>query len=333
MTVRLAITPGEPAGIGPDIIIQVAQKQLSTDTVIFADAELMLSRARLLQLPVEIVSYDPAEKPTLLPAKTLRVCHVPLQSPVVAGKPNKKNAAYVLNTIDLATTACLDRQCDALVTGPVHKGLINEAGFSFTGHTEYLAKYTGSPHVVMMLATEGLRVALVTTHLPLKAVAAAITPEILERTLRILHKDMQRYFCNKEPAIFVCGLNPHAGDNGALGNEEIETITPILNKLRAEQINVRGPYPADTIFSPDNMAEADVFLAMYHDQGLPILKYKGFSNAINMTLGLNIIRTSVDHGTAFDLAGSGKANSHSLELAIKTALDMIDKKNYSAAKK
>jgi len=326
MISRLAITPGDPAGIGPDVVIKLIQQPQSADLVIFADADLLLSRARQLNLPLEIIPYDPKQKPSILPASTLRVCHVALAVAATAGKPDKHNASYVLETIRLAAAACLNQTCDGLVTGPVHKGLIHEAGFFFTGHTEYLAEYTHSPDVVMLLATEGLRVALVTTHLPLKAVPAAITPELLEKTIRVLHNDMQRYFCNKAPVIFVCGLNPHAGDNGALGNEETDIIIPVLDKLRAQQMNVLGPYSADTIFSPDNLSRADVFLAMYHDQGLPVLKYKGFSNAINVTLGLNIIRTSVDHGTAFDLAGTGKASSHSLELAVETARQMIAKK-------
>lgn len=326
MIARLAITPGDPAGIGPDIVIQIAQQQQSADLVVFADPQLLRSRAAQLQLPLTIIDYDPAQAAIILPPSTLRVCAIALNTAAVAGQANKNNAAYVLETLRQASAACVDGHCDALVTGPVHKGLMNEAGFPFTGHTEYLAEQTGSAHVVMMLATEGLRVALATTHLPLRAVAAAITTDSLEQTLRVLHRDLQRYFCTAPPVIFVCGLNPHAGDQGALGTEEIDIIIPVLNKLRAEQINVLGPYPADTIFSPDHIARADVFLAMYHDQGLPVLKYQGFSNAINVTLGLNIIRSSVDHGTAFDLAGTGKASSHSLKLAIHTAINMVTQK-------
>lgn len=319
---RLAITPGDPAGIGPDIVIQTVQQQQSADLVVFADPQLLLARARQLQLPLNIVDYDPAHAAAILPVQSLRVCPVTLHTAATAGRPDKHNASYVLETLRRATAACLARECDGLVTGPVHKGLMNDAGFAFTGHTEFLAEQTDSAHVVMMLATEGLRVALATTHLPLKDVAAAITADSLEQTLRVLHRDLQRYFCTRSPVIFVCGLNPHAGDNGALGREEIDIIIPVLDKLRAQQINVLGPYPADTVFSPEHLACADVFLAMYHDQGLPVLKYKGFSNAINVTLGLNIIRTSVDHGTAFELAGTGKASSHSLELAINTAIQM-----------
>lgn len=326
MITRLAITPGDPAGIGPDIVIAIAQQQQSADLVVFADPELLLQRADQLNLALDIIPYDKTQAATILPARSLRVFPVPLKAPVTAGQPDRRNAPYVLDAINLATTACLDQYCDGLVTGPVHKGLINQAGFLFTGHTEYLAERTHSSRVVMMLATQGLRVALATTHLPLKDVSAAITPEILEQTIAVLHSELQRYFCSAPPVILVCGLNPHAGDHGALGSEEIDTIIPVLDKLRSQQINVLGPYPADTIFSPENMAKADIFLAMYHDQGLPILKYKGFSNAINVTLGLNIIRTSVDHGTAFELAGTGKATCHSLELAIATAIEMIGKK-------
>jgi len=330
MIARLAITPGEPAGIGPDIVVQLAQKKQPTDLVVFADADLLLARAKSLNLPLSLISYDPEQAPSLLPINTLRISSTPLKTNVIAGKPDKRNAAYVLETLDHATNACVENHCDGLVTGPVHKGLINQAGFHFSGHTEYLAKHTNSEQVVMLLATEGLRVALVTTHIPLKDVSAAITPTLLEKTIRVLHCDLQKYFCNKAPVIFVCGINPHAGDQGALGTEEIDTIIPVLEKLRAQKINVIGPLSADTIFSPDNMAKADAFLAMYHDQGLPILKYKGFSNAINVTLGLNIIRTSVDHGTAFELAGTGKADNHSLQLAVDTAARMIELKKLNS---
>jgi len=323
MIPRLAITPGEPAGIGPDIVIQLAETPQAADLVVFADPELLQSRAEELKIRLQVIPFDPDQKPSLLPVNTLRVCPTPLQAPAIAGKPDKCNAAYVLQTLDHAIKACLELQCDGLVTGPVHKGLIHQAGFPFTGHTEYLAKHTRSEQVVMMLATEGLRVALATTHIPLKAVSAAITPELLEKTIQVLHRDLQKYFCDKAPVIFVCGLNPHAGDQGALGTEEIDIIIPALEKLRAQQINIVGPLSADTIFSPGYLAQADVFLAMYHDQGLPILKYKGFGNAVNVTLGLNIIRTSVDHGTAFELAATGRADSQSLQLAVDTAIKMV----------
>jgi len=322
MITRLAITPGEPAGIGPDTVIQIAQTQQQADLVVFADPELLLARADTLGLPLKILPYHHAQEKSVTPAGTLRVNSVPLKQNITPGKPDTRNAPYVLDTIKLAATSCLESICDGMVTGPVHKGIINQAGFVFSGHTEYLAQLTQSQHVVMMLATEGLRVALVTTHVPLKMVSSHITHELLEQTLRILHKDLKRYFCSNSPVIYVCGLNPHAGENGTMGTEEIDTIIPVIKKLRSENLNIFGPYSADTIFSDTNMRTADVFLAMYHDQGLPILKYKGFNNAVNITLGLNIIRTSVDHGTAFDLAGSGKTDCHSLQLAIDTAINM-----------
>jgi 4-hydroxythreonine-4-phosphate dehydrogenase len=330
MTLRLAITPGEPAGIGPDIVIRLVQTPQRADLVAFANAELLQQRADQLKTALTIVQYAPDEKPALLPPGSLRVCSVPLSHHVTAGQPDKKNSPYVIETLNQATDACLNHHCDGLVTGPVNKGLLNAAGFHFSGHTEYLAERTRSDHVVMMLATEGLRVALATTHLPLKAVPDAITAGLLEKTLRVLHTDLQRYFCERSPVIFVCGLNPHAGDQGALGTEEIKTIIPVINKLREQNMEVYGPFSADTLFSAANMAKADVFLAMYHDQGLPILKYKGFNHAINVTLGLNIVRTSVDHGTAFELAGTGKADHHSLQLAVDTAIQMVEMRKTTA---
>jgi 4-hydroxythreonine-4-phosphate dehydrogenase len=330
MTLRLAITPGEPAGIGPDIVIQLVQTPQRADLIAFANAELLQQRADELKIQLKIVPYCPDDQPALLPPGSLRVNSVPLSHHVTAGSPDKKNSSYVIETLNQATDACLNHQCDGLVTGPVNKGLLNAAGFSFSGHTEYLAERTRSDHVVMMLATEGLRVSLVTTHLPLKEVPQAITAKLLEKTLRVLHTDMQRYFCNQAPVIFVCGLNPHAGDQGALGMEEIHTIIPVIKKLREQNMEVYGPFSADTVFSAANMAKADVFLAMYHDQGLPILKYKGFNSAINVTLGLNIVRTSVDHGTAFELAGTSKADYHSLQLAIATAIQMVEMRKASA---
>lgn len=322
MTTRLALTPGEPAGIGPDVLIQVAQKPQAAELVAFCDPDLLLTRARQLNLPLNLKPFHPSTPPLHHPIGTLLIHAIPLHQTVIAGQGDKKNARYVLDTLTAATDACMKKTCDGLVTGPVHKGLMNEGGVLFSGHTEFLADHTGSEQVVMMLATEGLRVALATTHLPLKDVPAAITQVLLEKIITVLCRDLEYYFCTQAPKVFVCGLNPHAGDNGALGREEIEVIIPVLEKLRERSLFILGPYSADTIFSPAHLKTADVFLAMYHDQGLPVLKYRGFGNAVNITLGLNIVRTSVDHGTAFDLAGTGRSDCGSLQQAINTAVSM-----------
>lgn len=322
MTLRLAITPGEPAGIGPDILVQACQQACTAERVAFCDPELLRSRAALLKLPLTLQAYNPLSKPQPQPAGVLSVQPVSLQRMVEPGKPDAGHARYVLETLTAATQACMDYHCHGLVTGPVHKGLMNEGGIRFSGHTEFLAEYTHSEQVVMMLAAPGLRVALATTHLPLREVPDAITAPHLEKILRTLDRDLTRYFCKARPHIFVCGLNPHAGDNGALGREEIEVIAPTLESLRRHGLHITGPLSADTIFSNTNRQQADVFLAMYHDQGLPVLKYHGFAEAVNVTLGLNIIRTSVDHGTAFDLAGTGHADPGSFNAAIRMALEM-----------
>ncbi len=321
-TPRIAFTPGEPAGVGPDLAVIMAQQQQGAELVAVADPALLEARARQLNLPLELYEYNAHTIPALTGAGRLAYYPVSLQKSVTAGSGDPANAAYVLETLDTAIALCQNKECQALVTGPVNKGLINQGGFEFSGHTEYLAEKNGATHPVMLLATEGLRVALATTHLPLQDVPAAITRDLLESTLQIIHADFQRFFSIAKPRIYVCGLNPHAGDMGALGQEEIDTITPTLEHLREQGLDIAGPLSADTIFSPQNRSDADVFLAMYHDQGLPVLKYAGFNHAINVTLGLNIIRTSVDHGTAFDLAGSGKVDANSLQLAISTALTM-----------
>jgi len=251
----------------------------------------------------------------------LTVLPVELAEPVQCGKTNPLNSRYVLKTITKATKGCMDGLFDAMVTGPVHKGVINDAGFAFSGHTEYIAEITGG-HPVMMLATPGLRVALVTTHLPLTEVSSAITHTRLRTVIRILEHDLRTRFNLDNPKILVCGLNPHAGENGHLGHEEIDIIEPVLEGLRQQGLNLQGPLPADTLFTPKYLASADAVLAMYHDQGLPVLKYIGFGKAVNITLGLPIIRTSVDHGTALDLAGTGKADIGSLLVALQTALTM-----------
>ena len=322
MTLRLALTPGEPAGIGPDLCILLAQQAQAEELVAVADPDLLRARAAALGLPLEILPFDADRPPAPAGAGQLRVLPVALRAPVRTGHLDPANAAYVLETLDLAIAGCRDGRFAALVTGPVHKGVINDAGIPFSGHTEYLAERTGAAQVVMMLAAPGLRVALATTHLPLRAVADAITGEGLHRVLRVLHRDLRARFGIAAPRILVCGLNPHAGEAGHLGREEIEVIGPALEALRAEGLQLYGPLPADTLFTPRYLDHADAVLAMYHDQGLPVLKHHGFGEAVNITLGLPMVRTSVDHGTALELAGSGRAEVGSLQAAIATAVQM-----------
>ncbi len=319
---RLAITPGEPAGIGPDLCVQIAQQAHAHELVAICDPELLRLRARQLQLPLCIELFDPEAAPSPTLARTLKVLPVSLAATARAGQLDPRNASYVLQTLEVATNGCLQGLFDALITAPVHKGVINDAGVPFSGHTELLEQLTGSDKVVMMLATEGLRVALATTHLPLRAVADAITEPLLEQVIRVLHADLKRSFGIADPHILVAGLNPHAGEGGHLGLEEIEIIEPALERLRREGMRLSGPLPADTLFNEKYLSQADAVLAMYHDQGLPVLKYKGFGNAVNITLGMPIIRTSVDHGTALDLAGTGAADSGSLRAAIDCAAQM-----------
>ncbi|MEI7841204.1 MAG: 4-hydroxythreonine-4-phosphate dehydrogenase PdxA [Methylococcaceae bacterium] len=322
MLPRIALTAGEPAGIGADLCIQLAQQILpACELVVLADAALLQQRAKQLNLPLTLHHFDPQKPRLILPPSHLTILPIALKVPVEAGVLNHENSEYVLELLDRATHGCLNKTFAAMVTAPVHKGVINEAGFAFTGHTEHIALQTGG-HPVMMLATEGLRVALVTTHLPLSQVSAAITPERLETVIRILHHDLQTRFHIPQPKILVCGLNPHAGESGYLGREEIDIINPILEKCRAEGMDLDGALPADTLFTNKYLQNADAVLAMYHDQGLPVLKYKGFGNAVNITLGLPIVRTSVDHGTALDLAGTGTADLGSLHYAVKTAITM-----------
>ncbi len=323
MTHRIAITPGEPAGIGPDLCIAIAQRPPSdVELVIVADSKLLLSRAQQLGNPLTLKNFYPASEPEETKAGELTVLPVQLRSQAAPGVLDKANADYVLETLRVAAKTVSDGNCDAMVTGPVHKGIINDAGTPFSGHTEYLAELYDQDLTVMMLATEGLRVALATTHLPLSAVPAAITKDLLLAIIKILNTDLQAKFGIVTPQILVCGLNPHAGEGGHLGREEIETIEPVLDEMRAQGIDLIGPLPADTLFTRKYLANADAVLAMYHDQGLPVLKFKGFGAASNITLGLPIIRTSVDHGTALDLAATGKAETGSLSHAITTALEM-----------
>jgi 4-hydroxythreonine-4-phosphate dehydrogenase len=319
-TLPLAITAGEPAGIGPDLCVQLAAKSLHTPVVVVADKNLLLQRAQQLGTSLQLRDYTATQ--TLAAPNTLTVLHVPLAELAQAGVMNAANADYVLATLSRAVRGCQSGEFAGMVTAPVHKGIINDAGIAFTGHTEFLAEQTGTPQVVMMLVGGGMRVALVTTHLALREVTDAITPALLESVTRILHDDLQRRFGIAQPRILVAGLNPHAGEGGYLGREEIEVMIPVLEKLRAEGMGVSAPLPADTLFTPHKLAQCDAVLSMYHDQGLPVLKHASFGQGVNVTLGLPIIRTSVDHGTALDLAGTGKADSGSLLEAIKLAADM-----------
>lgn len=318
---RLAITAGEPAGIGPDLILQIAQLPFPAELVVIADPALLLQRAKQLNLFINLLEFNEAIYQPHQP-RQLSIIRVPLATPATAGKLNKANAAYVIKTLGIAAQGCLDKKFHAVVTAPVHKAIINEAGIPFSGHTEFFADFSKTPQVVMMLMAKKMRVALVTTHLPIAKVASAITPEKLEQVIKILQHSLQTQFSIAKPQIFVAGLNPHAGENGQMGREEIEIIIPTLNKLRGEGISLNGPLPADTLFLEKNLQQADAFLCMYHDQGLPVLKFYGFDAAVNITLGLPFIRTSVDHGTALELAGTGTANPGSLLAAIKTAIEL-----------
>ena len=318
-----ALTPGEPAGIGPDLCLLLARQAQPQTLIAIASRELLAERANCLNLDIRLITVGPGNWPSApAAAGSLFVWDTPLTAAVQPGQLNPTNAAYVLETLTRAAQGCLDGHFAGMITAPVHKGVINQAGIAFSGHTEFLAELTHSEQVVMMLATHGLRVALVTTHLPLKDVAAAITVERLTRVSRILNHDLRSKFGIARPRILVCGLNPHAGEGGHLGREEIEVIEPTLELLRGEGIDLVGPLPADTLFTPKHLEHCDAVLAMYHDQGLPVLKYKGFGAAVNITLGLPIIRTSVDHGTALDLAGSGRIDSGSLQVALDTAYQM-----------
>lgn len=328
---RLLYTAGEPAGIGPDIALlhhaSTQQNSLDYQLITVANPDLLRNRAKMLNLSIKLkeVSLEDAslnDTGALALPNELAFISPNASCTLEAGTLNTQNAAYLLESLDIAINACQTKQCHGMVTGPIQKSVINDAGIAFSGHTEYLAEKTDTPLVVMMLATEGLRVALATTHLPLKNVADTITPQLLQSIIRILHHDLQTKFGIQQPTILVCGLNPHAGEGGHLGREEIEVINPTLAQLRAEGIQCQGALPADTLFTPKYLDNADAVLAMFHDQGLPVLKYKGFGAAANITLGLPIIRTSVDHGTALDLAGTGNIDLGSLSTAIDYALTM-----------
>ncbi|MDQ7991005.1 MAG: 4-hydroxythreonine-4-phosphate dehydrogenase PdxA [Candidatus Dactylopiibacterium sp.] len=322
----IAVTSGEPAGIGPELCAALAEASWPARLVLIGDRDLLRARAALRGRPPALTDYTPGALP---PAGALEVLHVPLAAPCVPGRLAVANAPYVLRTLDVAIDGCRSGEFAAMVTAPVQKSVISDAGIPFSGHTEYLAERTATPRVVMMLAGQygpaqaWLRVALASTHLPLAGVPAALTAEALEGTLRILDHDLRSRFGLAAPRILVAGLNPHAGEGGHMGREEIEVIEPVLARLRGEGMALIGPLPADTLFTPHQLARGDAVLAMYHDQGLPVLKFATFGGGINVTLGLPIVRTSVDHGTALDLAGSGRADPGSLFAAVTCALGMI----------
>jgi 4-hydroxythreonine-4-phosphate dehydrogenase len=324
----IAVTAGEPAGIGPELLVRLAATGIAADLVALAAPEQLTATAESLGVPLRLQPYERSAAQRTRRAGELRVLPVPLRRPVTPGTLDVANAAHVLEMLGLAAEGAESGAFAAIVTAPVHKGIINDAGVAFSGHTEFFAEHAGRD-VVMMLVADGLRVALATTHLPLAAVPAAITPAVLEKILRILERDLRVRFAIAQPAIAVLGLNPHAGEGGHLGREEIETIEPVLDRLRARGLRLIGPLPADTAFVPDRLAGYDAVLAMYHDQGLPVLKHVGFGHAVNVTLGLPYVRTSVDHGTALDLAGSGRADAGSLIAATRLALTLVGRQDAS----
>lgn len=325
---RIAVTAGEPAGIGPDLCVMLARHPFPATLVVIADRDALLARAAQLGQVIECLNYDAQHCAPHAGDGRLTVLDINTATPPVAGKLDTANGPYVLETLQRAIDGCVSGEFDAMTTAPVHKGVINDAGVAFTGHTEFLAEQTHTPEVVMMLVGAGMRVALVTRHLPLTQVSAAITQPSLERTIRILAHDLVHHFGIAEPRILVAGLNPHAGEGGYLGTEEITTITPVLERLRAEGMTLLGPLPADTLFTPHNLEKGDCVLAMYHDQGLPVLKHASFGGGVNVTLGLPIIRTSVDHGTALDIAGKGIADIGSLLAAIELAIELANSRKH-----
>ncbi len=321
-TPRIIVTSGEPAGIGPDACAALAQSDWAADLVVAGDAELLAATAAALSIPLSIERYDASAPPAAHRAGQLRVLHVPLRAPVTAGVLDARNADYVIALLDRACDGCMNGEFAAMVTAPVQKSTLLDAGFAFSGHTEYLAARTRAALPVMLLVAGTLRVALVTTHLPLSEVPRAITRERVLATLRIVHMDLGRLFGLAAPRIAVLGLNPHAGESGHLGREEIDILQPVIRELRHEGMNLIGPVPADTAFTPRFLETADVVVAMYHDQGLPVIKHVGFGNAVNLTLGLPILRTSVDHGTALALARTGNADVGSLRAAVALAIEL-----------
>lgn len=326
---RIAITAGEPAGIGPDLCILLAHQLLNAEVVMIADANMLQARAKMLNVEIQIQPYSEKLQIEHLGNGVITVLHQAISQPAVAGQLDARNSQYVLETLNTAALGSVSLEFDAMVTAPVHKGIINDAGIAFSGHTEFLAELTNTAQVVMMLVGSGLRVALATTHLALKDVPAAITKSSLETTIRILHHDLVHKFGLSNPRILVAGLNPHAGEDGYLGREEIDIINPVLEKLRTEGMQLIGSLPADTLFAKHHLSKADAVLAMYHDQGLPVLKHASFGEGVNVTLGLPIIRTSVDHGTALNLAGTGKIEMGSMLAAIELAITLANNKSKS----
>jgi 4-hydroxythreonine-4-phosphate dehydrogenase len=320
-TPRIVVTSGEPAGIGPDTCIALAQNEWNADIVVAADSGLLAATARSLGTPLTIEPYDSSRR-SVHRAGSLKVMHVPTARAVIAGQPDTRNAAYVIDMLDRACNGCMNGEFAAMVTAPVQKSTLMDAGYAFTGHTEYLAARTRAALPVMLLLSGRLRVALVTTHLALADVPHAITRERLRATIRIVNMDLERLFSLAKPRIAVLGLNPHAGESGHLGREELDVIEPVIHELRSEGLDIQGPVPADTAFTPRFLQTADVIVAMYHDQGLPVIKHVGFGNAVNVTLGLPILRTSVDHGTALNLARSGSADAGSLRAALSLAIEL-----------
>lgn len=321
---RLAFTPGEPAGIGPDLAVRIAQRAQPAELVAIADPDLLKARAQTLGLPLRLVEADLSRPPEPTPPGTLAIDTIRCAQPVQPGVLDPTNARYVLDTIDRAVDLCHASRCAGLVTGPVHKAVINDAGMVFSGHTGYLAERCESAAPVMMLTTDdgALRVALATVHIPLADVPAAITRATLTHVLRVTDHGLRARFGIARPRLLVAGLNPHAGENGYLGREEIDTIAPVIEAEHARGLDLTGPLPADTLFTPHHLATTDAVVAMYHDQGLPVIKHMGFGRTVNVSLGLPIVRTSVDHGTALNLAGSDAVDTGSLQAAIDTAVRM-----------
>jgi len=323
----IAITPGEPAGIGPDLVVQAAQRERQMPWLVIADKNMLAARAQLLQLPLTL--DDNLQSPSLLPGY-LTVLHTPLANTVIPGQLDAANVPGVMAALDASIAGCMRGDYSALLTGPMQKSVVNDAGIAFSGHTEYLAEKSGVEDVVMLLMTDAMRVALATTHLPLAQVSNALTQPLLERRLHILNNTLRQQFAVAQPRILVAGLNPHAGEGGHLGSEEINVIQPVCERLRSQGMNLVGPLPADTLFTPKYLQHADAVMSMFHDQGLPVLKYSGFGQAVNVTLGLPFIRTSVDHGTALDIAGSGDADLGSLLAALTVASELITNKELNA---
>ena len=321
MTNAIALTSGEPAGIGPELCAMIAQRSWPKPLIAVGDPTLLQARAKQLGLPLELLALNDERSLAPTPPGSLYVSPIELVTAAIPGELNPANAPYVLEMLSHATDGCTNGHYASMVTAPVHKGVINDAGIAFTGHTEFLAARTGG-HPVMMLTCSGLRVALATTHLPLREVPDAINEATLTLVLKILHEDLHHRFGIDQPRILVCGLNPHAGEGGHLGKEEIDVIAPVIDRLCEQGLALEGPLPADTLFTESHLARADAVLAMYHDQGLPVLKHRGFGNAVNVTLGLPIIRTSVDHGTALDLAGTDRIDPGSMIAAIEQAIEL-----------